>query len=82
MAYPNPARDQMNFMFRVMEDCDVKVEIYNMNGEKIAEIEEFKTASDNAVVTWNCSDVAAGIYLVKTSVGDKVLEIKKIGILK
>jgi len=82
MPYPNPAKNRMAFMLDLENNADVKIVIFDMAGNKISEIAEYKAQGKNVVINWNCAHVAPGIYLVKTVVNGKVLKTKKIALIK
>jgi Secretion system C-terminal sorting domain len=85
LAYPNPARDTMNFIFNLFGDTEIIITIFNITGDKVAEIREIRNNLQNSIITWNCLDIAPGIYLVRAKLkgngAGKLLKIKKIAII-
>jgi hypothetical protein len=81
LAYPNPARDKVNFALQETQADEVIIEIYNISGERVSRIQQ---NSPGQVITWETKDIAPGIYLYQTiiKVGgqEKRLGIKKISI--
>jgi hypothetical protein len=66
-AYPNPCRDdEIYFRYRLNRDCDVTIEVFDQEGQRIDEFPGLGTASDNAE-PWDVSSIASGVYLAKVS---------------
>jgi flagellar hook assembly protein FlgD len=85
-VYPNPARNRVNFVLRLEENAQVKIDIYNLLGEKTAEIKENKAASPwGTILTWHCGQAAPGIYLCRITVRGgghiKLLERIKVAVI-
>jgi flagellar hook assembly protein FlgD/cell division septation protein DedD len=81
-AFPNPAKGKVNFILKLEQDAWVKVEIYNLFGEKAAMIHEFKSASDEAILEWVCHGIAPGIYICRISLKGEDGRIRMLGKLK
>ncbi len=83
LAYPNPARDRVNFAFQEMGVEEVKIEIYNINGERVAQIHEEQPGQ---TVVWKIEDLAPGIYIYRTVIkinGEKNdLGLNKIAVIR
>ncbi len=62
LAFPQPGRNQITFMFDLKERTQVKIEIYNLAGERVARLEGDLTET-TPVLIWNSRPVASGIYL-------------------
>ncbi len=63
-TYPNPARgSKAVFKFRVSEKSNVKINIYNVAGEKIAVLEKNNCpAGVFSEIEWNIKNIASGVY--------------------
>ncbi len=63
--YPNPFNQSTEIIFRLPERAKVKLEIFDLLGQKITTIvnQEFSVGSHK--VTWNANGVASGIYFYK-----------------
>ncbi len=69
MVFPNPAREEIYFAHPMPATGTVFIRIYNMAGEKIAEIKQNAEQNSRGVSTkWECHQVGAGIYIVKVKV--------------
>lgn len=59
--YPNPANDNLTFLFTGVSDGSVKVNVYNMWGQKVMNIVNPSTKGSN-VFNLNISKLGIGIY--------------------
>ncbi len=82
LAYPNPAQDQMTFVFHLDQAAEVKVLIYNLAGERVAELSGDFTAGRGQTLVWECGDVAPGVYLAVVLHDNKKKDTLKIAITK
>jgi hypothetical protein len=79
--YPNPFNPSTTIRFAVPEISNVKIEVYNLIGERITTlINEIKTAGYYEV-QFNASNLASGIYFYRIQAGNFV-ESKKMILLK
>ena len=66
IASPNPSKGDMNFSFNVALDGDVTLEIYNVNGQKVATIFDGAASSSQLnQVSYNASALPNGMYITK-----------------
>lgn len=80
-VYPNPARDQAVFLVRLRTPGQVKLDIFNMAGEQVASLSG--EAGGNALVlAWDCSRVAAGVYLAYFTLGGGKHSTLKVAVIK
>ena len=79
--YPNPFNLATTIIYSLPRAEHVKIEIFNINGQKIRTlVNEVITAGDQSVI-WDAKDddgvtVASGIYLYKLTAGDRSLSKK------
>ena len=79
--YPNPFNPSTRIRFAVPEISNVKIEVYNLTGEKVTTlINEVKSAGYYEV-NFNAVNIASGIYFYRIQAGDFV-ETKKMILLK
>ncbi len=74
--YPNPFNPTTNIDFYLPQASDVKLDIYNILGQRVTRLIEGKVDAGMNTITWNSTDqngnqVASGVYFYKLSVGDK-----------
>ncbi|MBD3170403.1 MAG: T9SS type A sorting domain-containing protein [candidate division Zixibacteria bacterium] len=79
--YPNPFNAQTTITYTLAGNSDVKLEVYNLLGQKVATlVDGYQNAGIHAV-NWDASEVSSGIYFYKLDAGDKVLT-RKMSLLK
>ena len=84
--FPNPFNPSTKIQYDIASDSFVKLEVYNLKGQKVKTlVNEYKEAKTYDVV-WNGktdynSDVTSGIYFVKLQTADQVFT-KKVVLLK
>ncbi len=81
--YPNPFNPSTTIEYQVSKQMNVKIDIYNSNGELIKELLDEEKNDGNYSVVWNGRDdkgnlVASGTYLYQIQTGDFVQEKKMI----
>ena len=74
-AFPNPFNPNTNIRYSLKEAGKVKIEIYNMKGQKIKTYNQEHTSPGYYQVSWDSCDergrsVASGIYLYRLSTGN------------
>ncbi|MCD4812816.1 T9SS type A sorting domain-containing protein [bacterium] len=82
LPYPNPGRNQIRFLMHFTEPSDVRIELYNTNGEQVADINQSFNAGRGQYILWDCREVAAGIYFARVLVNGSERKVKKIAIVK
>jgi hypothetical protein len=83
---PNPFNPETNISYSIPEACQVKLEIYNIIGQRVATLVDAYQDAGNYTVTWNSRNsngvqVSSGAYLYRIVAGDYV-ESKKMILLK
>lgn len=73
-VYPNPSRQSGTISFALAKAAHIRVEVYNLRGQKLTTILNDRRASGSHSIPWNCQDdsgkrVRPGIYLIKLSTG-------------
>ena len=69
-VYPNPFNDAVNIAFSLNEDKDVKIAVYNINGELIRAFDEGMMPRGRHLVRWNGQTIynnsaPKGMYVVR-----------------
>lgn len=75
--YPNPFNAKTNIAFTMENESDVTIGIFNLMGQKVADLSGHFGAGDN-MVSWDASDVASGVYFYRLSVGDNSETMKMV----
>jgi hypothetical protein len=80
--YPNPFNPVTTIEFSLPEDVSgAKLTIYNMLGEKVAELVNNSLEKGKYQYRWNAQNFASGMYIYELRAG-KFISIKKMMLLK
>jgi len=79
--YPNPFNPTTQISLSLPEAADVRLEIYNITGQKVTTLVAGRLEAGQHTIEWNASDVASGIYLYRLTTPEYV-ETKKMLLLK
>lgn len=79
--FPNPFNPSTVIRFSIPEISNVKLTIYNILGQKVAELVNSRLEAGNYSYNWDASGVASGIYFYELST-DNFSAIKKMMFLK
>jgi hypothetical protein len=84
VAFPNPARGQVTFVWKYEHVAKVKIRLFNLSGETVAVVE--KDRPDQQRVVWSTAGVAPGIYLYQMVLtlgsSEQVTQVKKLTLVK
>lgn len=78
MAFPNPAKEVINFLFHPEEAVAIKIDLYSLNGERVSSINASLPAGRGQVIKWDCSGVSSGLYIAKIKADGEVIEVLKV----
>jgi hypothetical protein len=70
--YPNPFNASTNITFDLRENADVNLSVYNIAGQKVAEIANGKYETGSHTVNWDASGEASGVYFYKLDANGEV----------
>jgi hypothetical protein len=79
--YPNPFNASTLISYQLPTDSHVKLEIYNLFGQKVATVVDGQQEAGYQSVTWDPSDVSSGLYFYKLTAGD-ISETKRMMLIK
>lgn len=79
--YPNPFNPTSNIQFTVPRATDVKLEVYNINGQLVRTLVNSRMSAGEHTVQFNASDLASGIYIYRIIAGNFV-QTKKMTLIK
>ncbi len=79
--YPNPFNPSTQIDYSLPTAQPVRLDIYNINGQKVRTLVDGYSEAGNHTVTWDATDddgawVASGVYLYKLTAGDKSVSRK------
>lgn len=76
---PNPFMDELHINYGVFKSSNVKIEVYNMNGQLVASISESQLNPEKYTATWKPhSNLSPGTYFCVLKVNDLQVHYKKI----
>jgi hypothetical protein len=79
--YPNPFNASTMIMYKLQQPSHVTIDIYNILGRHMTNIQDGSMTTGYHQVTWNADDLASGMYFYRLQVGD-YSETKKMILLK
>ena len=68
--YPNPFNPTTNISFSLPSRNRVKIEIFNILGQKITTLNDEEFGAGSHVVRWNAIGASSGVYFCRMIVGD------------
>ena len=79
--YPNPFNPTTNIRYQLPVTAEVKLEIYNLLGQKVATLIDKRQVAGLYSISFDASKLSSGIYLSRLSAGDRVF-VKKMILIK
>jgi hypothetical protein len=80
-AYPNPFNPTTTIKFDVPEAGNVRIIIYNILGQQVAELVNANLSAGSHQRVWNAAGVSSGIYLVRME-ANNFTQTRKITLLR
>lgn len=85
-AYPNPFNPETNIMFDISKQAKVRLEIFNIKGQKVKTLIDNTLHKGNHSIVWNgknnnSKSMPSGVYFYKLDV-DNHSEVKKLVLIK
>jgi len=68
--YPNPFNAQTVISYQLPSAGEIKLEVYNLLGSKVATLVDNHQEAGYRSITWDASEVSSGIYFYKLTAGD------------
>ncbi|MBU1577263.1 MAG: T9SS type A sorting domain-containing protein [Candidatus Edwardsbacteria bacterium] len=68
--WPNPMKDQTTIRYQLSKSAAVKVEIYNITGQRVKILVEGTQPAGHHTVQWKAAGVASGVYFCRLQAGD------------
>ncbi|TET45145.1 T9SS type A sorting domain-containing protein [candidate division TA06 bacterium] len=68
--HPNPFNSITDIKYGLPNDSYVKLDIFNVSGQKVATLVDEKQSPGYKAVRWNASSFAAGVYFYRLDTGD------------
>jgi hypothetical protein len=80
--YPNPASDITNFKYHVSSPARIRLEIYDLNGQKVATLVNEMRREGDYEVQWNVQNVASGVYVAALTYDGTTIQSTKVNVAK
>jgi hypothetical protein len=81
VVYPNPMSKLGQVSFNLLEDKAVEINILNMTGQHIRQIEASEFSPGNHAVQFSVADLQTGVYFIQTKIGSETLT-NRISVMK
>ncbi len=79
--FPNPFNPVTRIRYALPHNSKVRLEIYNIVGERVAVLVDGHQKAGYKVASWNAKDMASGVYFYRLRAGD-FTSIKKMVVLR
>jgi len=63
--YPNPFNISTKLYYTLPKECMVTISIFNILGERVADIVNNIRESGRQIKTWNAVNISSGVYLYR-----------------
>jgi hypothetical protein len=80
--YPNPFNPSTNIELELKEDANVKLAVYNVLGEEVAELFNGEINAGTHKFVFNAADLASGVYVYRLYAGKEFTETKKMVLMR
>jgi len=76
--FPNPFNSITQINYALPQDCHVKLDVYNILGQKVTTLVDGKQKTGSKTVRWDAGSLSSGIYFYRLQAGDFVKKRKMI----
>ncbi|MFQ6610953.1 MAG: T9SS type A sorting domain-containing protein, partial [Fidelibacterota bacterium] len=71
--FPNPFNPYTEIPFTIPFSSNVKLTIYNINGQEVAVLVNEVQEVGNHIFKWNTDNLGSGVYFIKLDVSDNTM---------
>ncbi|MCP4632297.1 MAG: T9SS type A sorting domain-containing protein, partial [candidate division Zixibacteria bacterium] len=79
--FPNPFNAKTEIKYSVPYKSNIRIDVYNLQGQKVETLIDDLIESGNHSITWNASNYSSGIYFYRLTTGDRSFS-KRMTLLK
>jgi len=76
--YPNPVKDQTQFVLELDRASQVSVDVYNLMGQKVLDINKGRMGAGQHLIQMDMSNFAPGLYFYTVKAGNELVTRKMI----
>ena len=76
--YPNPFNPSTTIRYTLPAQSDVRIEIYNILGQRVATLFDGNNQAGYHTVTWHANDFPSGVYFARLETGKRSENIKMV----
>jgi Secretion system C-terminal sorting domain len=80
--YPNPFNSMTTISVGLPQISDLKIMIYNINGQRVATLADRSYSAGTLSFTFNADDLGSGVYFVQAVVEGKLNQIQKVVLIR
>ena len=80
--FPNPFNPQTTIKYQLNKPGQVEINIYNILGEKVTQLLSAQQSGGLHTLTFDATKMSSGIYFYQFSVNGKIMETRKMTLLK
>jgi hypothetical protein len=80
--YPNPFNPSTTITYILDQPSEMKIQVFNMLGQKVATLTEATKSAGRHSVRWNAEEFSSGVYIYRLEVEGKRSVTKKLMLLK
>jgi len=80
--YPNPFNPTTNLSFTLPEESEIKLQIFDLLGRKIATVADGVYRAGSHRFTWQAGSVSSGVYIYRLTVNGRAALTRKMTLLK
>ncbi len=80
--YPNPFNPSLNVTVGLPQPADLRIVLYTIMGQQVAELVNSKVPAGYRHFVFNGSHLASGVYFLRAVVPGKMIQIRKVVLMK